>query len=152
MKEKHEFITSDIDNLNYEEPEMCGFVLDAIQDSYNYDYGYQEDFTEDCPRDCGHKEKQGKSRVDLVMPEMIEALADGFAYGADKYGEYDWVKGLDYLDLYAATMRHLLQWRKGVDLDEESGLHHIKHAMCNLGMLITLIENGFCGLHDNRDI
>lgn len=43
--------------------------------------------------DKGIKYDDGKLRIDLIPPEVIRALAMVFAYGADKYGRWNWEKG-----------------------------------------------------------
>lgn len=86
------------------------------------------------------KHLSSKSMVELVPAEMIEALARPLTYGAKKYDAFNWEKGIPYLTSYAAAMRHLLSWRKGVDIDDESGLRHIEQAMLNLGMIVTQTE------------
>lgn len=86
------------------------------------------------------KHLENKPRVELVPSEMIEALSRPLTYGATKYSDFNWEKGIPFLTSYAAAMRHLLAWRKGVDIDEESGLRHIDQAMLNLGMIVTQTE------------
>lgn len=81
-----------------------------------------------------------KPRVDLIPSEMIEGLAEVLTYGATKYSDNNWRKGLNNSVHYAAAMRHLLKYWQGIDLDDESGIHHLKHAMTNLGMLVTNIN------------
>ena len=86
----------------------------------------------------GVKHDQGKLRLDLITPEMTRALGNPLTYGAQKYGDRNWEKGLDAGRIYAALERHLLEWREGKPIDPESGLPHLEHAFCNLGMLVTL--------------
>lgn len=82
------------------------------------------------------KELGDKPRIDLVPSEMIEGIADVLTYGAKKYDDHNWRKGIPFSVTYAAAMRHLLKFHKGIDLDAESGLHHLKHAACNILMLL----------------
>lgn len=89
----------------------------------------------------GKKYDQGKIRYDLIPPVAYEGIAKVFTMGAKKYGDRNWEGGVDYLRLYAATMRHLQAWRQGIDIDEESGLSHLYHAMCNLMMLSSFMDN-----------
>lgn len=83
------------------------------------------------------KEKIGKARYDLITKEMLDSFAEILEFGAEKYAPWDWMDGIDFLDLYAAAMRHLLKWHTGEDLDPESGLPHLSHALTNIGMLCT---------------
>jgi hypothetical protein len=84
------------------------------------------------------KHDQGKLRLDLITPEMHRALGDVLTYGAQKYSDRNWEKGIDPERLYAACQRHLLAHREGETVDAESGLPHLAHAFCTLGMMVTL--------------
>jgi len=79
------------------------------------------------------KHDTGKLKYDLIEPEMIEVLAQVLTYGADKYGEGNW-KGLNSFEsrYSSAMMRHYEAWRKGEEIDGESGLSHLGHAACNI--------------------
>lgn len=85
----------------------------------------------------GRKYDVGKLRLDLIPPEVTRALGEILTYGAGKYGDKNWEKGISEDRLYAALQRHLLAWREGEAKDEESGLSHLVHALCNLAMLVT---------------
>lgn len=76
-----------------------------------------------------------KIRPDLIPPSAINSLGEILAYGARKYNDRNWEKGLDYGRLYAATMRHLNAWFAGEDTDSESGMSHLSHALCCVAML-----------------
>ena len=88
----------------------------------------------------GIKFDSGKRRHDLIPHEAINALADVLTYGADKYGPNNWQKGMEWGRLYAATQRHLLAFKAGEDLDDESGIHHLHHALTNIAFLIAYAE------------
>ena len=90
----------------------------------------------------GNKEKQGKPRFDLIPPEAEEALADVLTMGAEKYGDRNWEKGLNYGDVLAALKRHLNAWVKGEKKDVESGLNPIDHVLCNAAFLVTFERRG----------
>ncbi len=92
--------------------------------------------------DKGIKYDDGKLRIDLIPPEVIRALAMVFAYGADKYGERNWGKGMRAGRLWAATQRHLWSWWNKEDMDEESGYNHLWHALASTAMLIVLQKRG----------
>ena len=80
----------------------------------------------------------GKTRYDLVPIDALEEEAKVWAYGAGKYGDGNWEKGIKWSRLFASTLRHLFQWWRGEDTDKESGLLHLAHVRCCVGMLIGL--------------
>lgn len=88
------------------------------------------------PRE-GVKFDQNKRRVDLVPTEAINALADILTAGAAKYGEHNWRKGMDWSRVYGAAQRHLLAFWGGDDIDEESGMPHLWHALTNIAFLVS---------------
>ena len=83
------------------------------------------------------KDVAGKARVELVPPEFVEDVSRVLAHGAAKYSENDWRKGYPWMQIYAATIRHLYAWAKGEDTDKESGLPHLAHAATNIAFLLT---------------
>ena len=95
----------------------------------------------------GTKLDQGKARIDLVAPEMLFALGEILAFGAGKYGERNWEKGMAWGRLFAALMRHMWAWWGGKqettenfafgELDMETGRSHLWHAACCLMMLVA---------------
>jgi len=78
----------------------------------------------------------GKLRMDLVPVSAINALARVLTYGAQKYDSDNWRRGFNYSVPFACLMRHILAWQDGEDIDPESGLSHLDHAIANLAMLI----------------
>jgi hypothetical protein len=95
----------------------------------------------------GVKHDQGKTRYDLVNPRFLEALAKVLTMGASKYGANNWKDVDDFEARYTAALhRHINQWQQGEELDQESGLHHLAHATCNLMFLMD-------GVHyANKDV
>ncbi len=87
------------------------------------------------------KEIKGKLRLELITPKMEKALAEVLTYGAEKYEDHNWRKGMPAMELYAAARRHMMKWHAGEDLDGESGIHHLKHAMTDIAFMIEFIGN-----------
>lgn len=83
------------------------------------------------------KEKKGKLRYDLLPPEVIEDVVAILGKGAIKYSDWNWLDN-DKNDHYAALMRHLQAWKKGEMIDDESGLPHTAHVICNAIFLYYL--------------
>ena len=90
----------------------------------------------------GRKDDDGKNRLDLIPPEAILAIGEVMSHGAKVYSPNNWQKVENFNNrYYAAALRHLLTWRDGEDVDKESNLHHLKHALCNLTFLVWGIDN-----------
>lgn len=85
------------------------------------------------------KYDQGKLRHDLIPPEAEKALAEVLTFGAAKYEPDSWRDVKDGKRRYmAAALRHINAHRMGEELDEESGLSHLAHALTNLAFLVAL--------------
>lgn len=85
----------------------------------------------------GMKFDNGKNRLDLVEPEFIENVGKVLTFGAEKYEPNNWQKVEDPVNrYYAATLRHLLAWRRGEKIDPESGLNHLSHVATNIMFLM----------------
>lgn len=80
---------------------------------------------------------EGKLRYDLLPPAALDEVVKVFMMGAEKYGDYNWTKGLKFSRCFAAIMRHLWQWWRGEDIDSESGLPHLAHAIATIMFLLT---------------
>lgn len=85
----------------------------------------------------GRKDDQEKNRLDLVEPEFIESVGKVLTFGAKKYEPNNWQGVEDAEDrYYAAAMRHLMAYRRGEQIDPESGLSHLEHVACNIMFLL----------------
>lgn len=85
----------------------------------------------------GRKDDSGKARHDLIPPELPDAVAQVLAYGASKYGERNWEKGMAWGRPFAALMRHMWAWWSGEKQDAETGMSHLWHAGCCVAFLIA---------------
>lgn len=82
-----------------------------------------------------------KVRYDLVPPSAIKAMAEVLTFGARKYKPNNWKNCEDPERYLAALYRHLEAWRAGEINDQDSGMHHLAHAMTNLAFILELKYN-----------
>lgn len=78
--------------------------------------------------DAAQKFDDGKLRYDLVSAIGLEEIVKVYTYGAHKYADNNWRKGLKWSRIFAAIMRHLWAFWRGENVDKESGLPHLAHA------------------------
>ena len=83
----------------------------------------------------GKKDDQEKLRMDLLDSRWLFGVSKILTFGAKKYGEHNWRRGLAYSRLFAAVQRHLWAFNNGEDNDEETGDSHLLHASCCLMFL-----------------
>lgn len=86
----------------------------------------------------GLKHDSDKPMLDLVDPTAISQLAAVLTFGAKKYAAHNWRGGIKQSRLIAALLRHVFAHLGGEDLDPESKLPHIAHAMCCCMFLLGL--------------
>ena len=89
----------------------------------------------------GKKFDSEKPDWSLIRMKQIEGLAQVLTYGAKKYDRHNWSKVKPYR-YFAALQRHITAWQSGEDVDEESGLNHLHHAMANIYFLLEHERNG----------
>ena len=84
----------------------------------------------------GRKFDGNKLEYGLLPPKALEATVDVLTFGAQKYERDNWKKVPDSKRRYFdALQRHLWAYKQGEILDQESGKHHLAHAMCCLMFL-----------------
>lgn len=88
----------------------------------------------------GKKFDQDKVRIDLLPSEALLEVAKVLTFGAGKYGEHNWRKGIAWSRVYAAALRHMMKWNSGETYDEETGLNHLSHACANILFLLYYAE------------
>lgn len=87
----------------------------------------------------------GKPDLSLIPLNTLHDEARVWMYGAQKYSRNNWKRGMQWSIPLACALRHIGYWQDGEDLDQESGLPHLAHAMCNLRMLtyyVTEFQEG----------
>jgi len=81
--------------------------------------------------ELGERKNEGKLRWGLVSWKALEPLVRVLMFGAKKYDDHNWRKGLKYSETLDSMQRHINSFSDGVDKDKESGLDHVGHIMCN---------------------
>lgn len=84
----------------------------------------------------GVKFDSDKVRWDLLPVEALEELAKVYTFGASKYSDRNWEKGLDYNRIYRAAIHHITDFWMGKNKDDESGLHSLAHCAFNVLALL----------------
>lgn len=93
----------------------------------------------------------GKLRWHLMPDEALEEVLKVFEYGAQKYGDFNWLfngNEVQFTRLSDSLERHHKKFKRGQDLDEESNLKELAHLIANALMLLTYQLKGV-GI-DNR--
>ena len=94
------------------------------------------------------KADMGKPRLSLVPTRAVEGIARIREYGCNKYpvgGQDNWkdVEPQRYID---ALLRHAFAFKDDpCGVDEESGLPHLWHLMCNGAFLCELLGDEIDG-------
>lgn len=94
---------------------------------------------------------EGKSGVDQIPSDILLELGDVFMFGIQKgYPRDNWKKGAEWREFYGSALRHLYKFWIGEDLDPESGISHLAHAMWNV-MCLRYYQKRALG-QDTRDV
>ena len=89
----------------------------------------------------GKKTDFGKPGVGLIDTEALIQLARVLDFGKNKYAAHNWRKGIEWQRIIDSLLRHTLAFNNGENNDDESGLPHIAHAMCNCMFLLNYAIN-----------
>jgi hypothetical protein len=112
-------------------------LIGSSQYQFNRDIEKREQSTS-LPNMTGIKHDTNKSmRPELITSEFIEELSKVLAYGAHKYSDRNWEKGMKWSRPFGALLRHIWSWWKGETNDPETGFSHMAHAACNVMFLLT---------------
>lgn len=92
--------------------------------------------------DAGLKHDSEKPDLSLLPREFLEEVARAFQHGEKKYGRYNYLNGLSWNRVVAASLRHITAFNDGEDADPESGLSHLSHAGACIAMLLVYYKRG----------
>lgn len=103
------------------------------------------------PKESNPKDMVGvrKAPMSTVSGAVLAELGVAMLEGACKYGRHNFrAVGVSAAVYYDATMRHLIGWWEGEDLDPDSGLSHVTKAIASLVVLRDAMIQG--KFNDNR--
>jgi hypothetical protein len=95
-------------------------------------------------KETNPKDEVGVKKVSLhyLPSQVLMEISLGLLEGGLKYGSFNYrVAGVRASVYYDATMRHLMHWWEGTDIDEDSKLSHITKAMSSLMVLRDAMIN-----------
>lgn len=114
--------------------------------------------------DDGYKKDQGKVQWTLLadMGIALCQVARVLMFGAKKYSRHGWYlqagatpEKANWTRNVDAAMRHVYGdenqegWLNGQDVDDESGINHLAHTICDLLFVLTYQLKGL-GVDDRR--
>ncbi len=100
--------------------------------------------------EIGVKYDSNKVAYHLLPVDALDEVARVFTFGAKKYGERNWEKGLAYSRLYRAAFHHMIAWWSGEKVDAESGMHPLAHAICCAMFILAMEKRGRYKFFDDR--
>ena len=92
--------------------------------------------------DTGAEKGSKPERYDLIPSGAMDEVARVYGYGAEKYAKRNWEAGYEYGLSIAALERHISAFKQLENIDPESGLHHLAHAVFHCLALITYVQCG----------
>lgn len=85
----------------------------------------------------GRKDDNSKLRYSLLPVGTVNQVVQVLEFGSKKYADNNWQKVENARTrYYDAAMRHMDAWFNGDLKDDETGLHHLAHAICCLMFLM----------------
>lgn len=105
------------------------------------------------PPTTGVKYDSEKPRMHLLPPKAITEVAKVLTFGAQKYDEDNWRKLDNLQNRYTSgALRHIFAHMDGEQLDPESGISHLAHALCCLlfKLEIELEQNLLSDVHSSE--
>jgi hypothetical protein len=110
--------------------------MSKFADEAPYHPGYEDVGFDSFEEVIGRKFDGGKLEYGLLPALALEETVKVLTFGAQKYERDNWQKVPDAKRRYFdALQRHVWAWKQGEQIDPESGIHHLAHAMCCLMFL-----------------
>lgn len=94
------------------------------------------------PKGIKNDFKDDKLRWDLLPLEEIEDIVKVYHQGAKKYADNSWQNLENGYQRYKAAMfRHLIEYEKGNEIDEETGCRHLAQVAWNAIAMLYFSKN-----------
>lgn len=78
-----------------------------------------------------------KPQLQLIPLAALEAAAGALSDGCRKYGPANWrTTGVSKSVYVGAALRHITAYYEGEEVAEDSGVHHLGHAIACLAILL----------------
>ena len=91
-------------------------------------------------RNQEHKADGGKLMMELIPTTALVSLGNVLTYGAKKYSPNSWQR-VERERYVGALLRHFTAYMNNpTGRDEESGLMHIEHVLCNAAFLNDMAQ------------
>lgn len=110
----------------------------------------------------GTKLDDEKVRLDLFPYDALVAISHVLTFGARKYADRNWEKGIKWGRVFGAAQRHLVAWWMGKtetnvnylfgEMDDESKMSHLWHAGCCIVFLIAFEARGMRKFDDRPGV
>lgn len=98
----------------------------------------------------GTKFDSERVQLQLLPPAALAEIAAVLTFGARKYAEWNWAKGIKSGRLVRAALGHIWAWWAGEDNDSETGLSHLAHAGCCILFLLDQNLSARAKAYDDR--
>jgi hypothetical protein len=90
----------------------------------------------------GFKADAGKVSFTYLPFDALGCINKVLVFGAIKYADRNWEKGMNWTRPWDACVRHLDAWMRREPFDKESGMSHLWHAGCCILFLIAFELRG----------
>jgi len=95
--------------------------------------------------EAGAKYDGEKNRLDLLPFDALVEVGTVYTLGARKYADRNWEKGISYMRICGALLRHLFAWLLGEQRDPENGQLHMASVAWNALALLSFELRGMNG-------
>lgn len=92
--------------------------------------------------ETGGRKGRKEERYSLIPPGPLAALARVYSYGSEKYEDWNYARGYPYSWSMDSLIRHVEAFRRGENIDPESGRPHLAHAAWHCFTLMFFQEKG----------